>query len=330
MREFTNDEWKWQLPDVKQPLHVTVRKPVERIRMKSICCHVCSLNLPANSILWLDEHTTMSSPALLFVQMAESLSLPELVLLGYELCGNYTKSAYNPTRDPITDFIQPAITTVELHEYVHSLDLTPGIAVARTAINYVSDHALSVPETVLATMYSLPAEECGYGMGPVVLNPRVDLTDNTLLQTTRARYPDLMFTFAPVGINYDGEGHLDLAGLVRVAQAAALQNNSISPTTAELIRKLEDVRAKVVDDTRRNRQLASRGRIVFPVTKEDLNEYNGLDALTSDIVSCASEIFGADVSEFVKTLGDTEKSRDRNALLLSLLASGGVEGFRAT
>lgn len=328
MREFTSNEWKWHLPSARQPLHVIVRRPTERIRMKNICSHLCSCNLPANSILWLDEHTSMSGPALLFVQMAESLSFPELVLLGCELCGNFTKSAYDPARKPIVDFIQPAISAVELRDYVWSLDFIPGVTAARKAVDYVSDHALSVPEAILATIYSLPPEECGYGMGPVVLNHRVDLANNTLIQSARARYPDLMFAFAPVGINYDGESHLDLVGLVRVAQAAALQNNSTAPTTTELINKLGDVRAKVVDDTRRNRQLASQGKIVFPVTKEDLNEYNGLDALTHDILSCASKVFKTDVSEFTSILNDTEKSRERNALLLSMLTSGGVEGFR--
>ena len=32
---------------------------------------------------------------------------------------------------------------------------------------------------------------------------------------------DLSFSFAPIGINYDGEDHLDLTGIARAARKAA-------------------------------------------------------------------------------------------------------------
>ena len=73
---------------------------------------------------------------------------------------------------------------------------------------------------------------------------------------TRSRYPDLSFSFAPIGMNYDGEDHLDLTGIARATRKAAqAEGDSRIEHEAALREKLESERAKVVDDNRRNRQL---------------------------------------------------------------------------
>lgn len=321
MREFYSDEWKWDRPSAKRPLHVLVSNGLYRIRMHNIDCHLCATSLPAHAILWIDEHTSMSGPELLFVQMAESMSVPELVLLGYELCGNFSRSAVSPRTGPVTDRIRPATTQRELKRFIRSIGYVPGITKARSAVEFIANHAVSVPEAVLAAMYSLPTEESGYGMGPVALNQRVFIEGSPGDPASRSRYPDLMFSFASVGINYDGEGHLDLAGLVHAARLAALADDeSKDQLTAELRQKTRDVRAKVIDDLRRNRQLAARGRLVMPATKEDLRDVDALDTLTREILSCASEVFGADTRAFEQTLENTELRRERSALLASLLS----------
>jgi hypothetical protein len=86
-----------------------------------------------------------------------------------------------------------------------------------------------------------------------------------------------------------------------------------------LVLKREEIRMKVIDDIRRNRQIMSTGRIVFPVTKEDLREVDGLDNVTRDILRCAHNAFGIDTSSYEKTLNDNELSRERRALLDALL-----------
>lgn len=319
MREFTLGEWRWGKPSPTRPLHILVGNKRHRVRMKDVRCHLSLVDLPAHAIIWLDEHTCISGPELLFVQMAESMSVPELVLLGNELCGNFSQPAESTIAGNVTDGICPATSQHELRQFISSFGYVPGIVDARKAVEYIADHALSMPESILALMYSLPAEEAGYGMGPVELNQRVYVEGGPNEAVSRSRYPDLMFAFAPVGINYDGEGHLDLSGLVRAARLATLTSGEDGQRTAgELRAKTEEVRAKVVDDLRRNRQLAASGRIVMPATREDLYDIDALDTLTSEVLSCAHKVFGSDTHMYEQTLQDTERKRERSALLASL------------
>ena len=329
MKEFFPPAWKWDRPSPARPLHVVTTRSSGRIRLQNVRCHVQAASLPPNAVVWLDERSSMCGPEYLFVQMAESLTLPELVLLGYELCGNYSRSKEDPTRGPVTDGVCPATTVDDLYAFAWGVNRIPGAAKARQATRYIADHAVSVPEAILATMYSLPTEEGGYDMGPVRLNERVSAIDDdtpdyqgTSRRNARKRYPDLMFSFASIGINYDGVDHLDLSGLVEAARRSALADPASEEgrsARSGLDDKLRAVRTKYVDDIQRNRQLAARGKIVFPATKEDLYGIDGLDALTRQVVLCAHDLFGAEVSAFLRTLDDTALKRDRNLLLSSML-----------
>jgi hypothetical protein len=93
-----------------------------------------------------------------------------------------------------------------------------------------------------------------------------------------------------------------------------------------LQQKLQGVRSKVVDDILRNRQLAARGKAVFVATKEDLYGWGHLDELARQVLSYARVVHGIDVSEFEKTLDDTSRKADRQAILDSLLPHGAVDG----
>lgn len=321
VRNFNPEFWRWPRPTSGNPLHVAIPKRSGRLRSKNIVTHTIWGALPPRSILRVDEHTSIVAPELLFVQLSEEMSLPGLVMLGYELCGHFSRSASNQLGGAEILGIPTATSVGQLTGYISVLKGMHGQSKAIEALQYVNDHAISVPEAVLATMYSLPVCESGYGMGPVTLNERVDVSGSG---SKSNRFPDLSFSFAPLGINYDGEGHLDLRGVANAAKRYALaDSDSKAEALAELEGKIADVRAKVVDDNERNRQLASRGRIVFPATKENLYGWGNLDALTRQILECASAVFGIDTRDHLLNLDNTEQARDRYALLSSLLSSGG-------
>ena len=328
---FKSESWKWGIPTPKQPLHVLVPVRGRRIRSSLVVTHEASKELSAESILWLDEHSSMVCPELLFLQMATVFTLPKLVLLGYELCGNFTRMAEDPREGPVVDNV-PAATNVEnISRYLEEFPHTHGVARAKQALSYVSDDALSATEAVLATIYSLPSNESGYGMGPITLNTcvRIARRDNesTKASGAKKRYPDLMFPFAPVGINYDGGGHLDLDGLVKVVLDAFNSNDKSQENSGKTIQqKLEEVRAKAVDDNVRDRQLISKGKVVLRATKEDVNESGALDALTQQVLDTARTLFGTDVAPYQSLLDDTTLAKEREELLFSLLPTGKMDG----
>lgn len=317
VREFSSDVWRWQGLSTRNPLHVLVPSPQDRMWMQGVSCHVCTRDLPAGSVLWLDERASMVSPPMLFLQMASILSFPALVMQGHELCGHYTRCPDDPLDGPIVDNLPPATSVAELSSFLRSMDNAPYVCDARRALDYVQDHAASPMEALLSTLYALPVEELGYGMGPVTLNRRVRLGDGS---DSRSRYPDLLFPFAPVGINYDGEDHLDLDGLLGYARACMREGDEADACArSRLLEKRDAVRAKVVDDTARNRQLATRGMLVFPATKENIYERGALDQFTRDILHSARALFGTDVSEYEKALDDTSLCNERYELVVSML-----------
>lgn len=114
-----------------------------------------------------------------------------------------------------------------------------------------------------------------------------------------------------------------MAGLVRADRTATMaEGKDRTKAEATLREKLESVRAKVVDDNKRNRQMAACGRIVFPVTKEDIYGWGSLDDLTRQILQCAYSVFGVNVDHFVEILEDTDRKHDRYAFLTAFLPSG--------
>ena len=248
-KDFDPSVWRWPTPNRERPLHILVPARDCRRYIAGCCAHTSIRDLPPRSILWLDEHASIVSPELLFLQMADVFSFPALVMLGYELCGHFARSPSEPRDGVISDDMAAATDTASIKSYLSKVGAKRGVIVARRALQYVHDHALSSPEAILALMYSLPPEEGGYGMGPVTLNMRVDVDDCDNWTGAKTRLPDLMFSFAPVGINYDGSKHLDLGELVRLARQAALSGADERDEANSLLgSKMAEVREKVLED----------------------------------------------------------------------------------
>ena len=287
--------------------------------MQGLIAHTSAKALPAYAIVWLDEFSSMVSPEYLFLQMASELSLPSLIMLGHELCGNFAL----PPRDdgsPSANQVLPVTSVSRILDFLNAMHMSWGAKRARNALWYVSNYAASKPEAVLAAVYSLPRIEHGYGLAPLTLNKRIDVTGSTDARN-KSRYPDLLFSFAPVGINYDGEGHLDLRGIVRDAQAVALaQGEDRAMRKVELANQLLLVRSKVVDDITRNRQLATRGYLVLPMTKENLYDEGSLDLFTTQMLECAHSVFDADVEDDIRAIEDKSEANKRQELVRELLA----------
>ena len=270
----------------------------------------------------------MVCPELLCYQMSTVLPIHVLVMLGHELCGSYSLPAAGYAGADVVMNI-PAVTSVErIERYLDALCESRSAKEARLALRYIANNALSFPEALLSTVCAIPADLCGYGLGPITLNKRVRITDAEEAGVgSRNRYPDLLFPFAPIGINYEGEGHLDLNGLMQAAKLAErAEGDEFAASQAALAEKHASVRAKYVDDIRRDRELASRSYLVVRATKEDLVDGRHLDVLIQQILESAQAIYGVDTTKHIKMLENTDMRRDRHELVRSLMQIGVATG----
>ena len=219
----------------------------------------------------------MSSPELLFVELANELSPLQHLLLGYELCGAYALDPFDPRHGEASMGLAPVTSVRAIRGFLDRARGVRGSDKARETLRFLSDTAWSPAEGALAALLALPLERYGYGFGPCLLNRRVRASAE-LAGTTdaRSRVPDIMLPGTNVGINYDGAGHLDLGRISDAARERALHPQS-AHAKRSLQESLDAVRGKAVDDIRRNRELLAQGLVVFPVAKEDLRAPHGLD-----------------------------------------------------
>ncbi len=291
---------------------VAVPKASSRIKTKGVINTVYSGGLPEGAFVEVGDGICISSPELLFVELAPLMGAATHLMLGFELCGTFSRAADDPRDGDATFGLAPVTSVSRLKAFVDESRGLQGLDLARETLSRLSDNAWSPLEAIVATVVNLPIYRFGYGYNNLVLNKRIDVgMDGT-------RVPDMLFGETGVGINYDGEDHLDLDSIERAVRAS---QNATTPEekNAEIERAKRAVRAKVIDDTRRNRDLGSRGYVVFPVTKEDLYQRGGFDAVMRQVYEAIARYSDEDVQDLVESLVNKRMASLRQELLWALL-----------
>ena len=307
----------------EEPLSICVAVPdkASRLRMKGArnIIYGSAQSLPAHPFIEVAQGLAISCPELIFLEMAAKMTMERLVMLGHELCGSFSRNPHDPRNGNVMLWCPPATSSGRIEEFIRATKWNAQAERALRALSFVSDGAWSPTESIIATMVNLPYEEFGYGLGRCELNKKVD----TSVELANAigkndRRPDLLFKDAPVGLNYDGAVHLDLD---KIAQAAINLERSPEEAAAQqtLDAVIAEVRAKAVDDIRRNRELAAAGYIVFPVTKEDLYENGGLDTVMLQAMKTIENLTGKNLSEQKRLLGIRFCREKRQDIIWSLL-----------
>ena len=135
-----------------------------------LIAHSCEIELPSNSFWKLNDTLYVSSPELCFMQMAQSMSIAQLVELGVNLCSSYfvdVKTGKLPKRKPVT-------TPLKLARYVEKLTGAKGAKKAREALKWVVPGSRSPMETKVFVLLCYPKSRGGYGFVLAVLNHDVD------------------------------------------------------------------------------------------------------------------------------------------------------------
>lgn len=308
-----------------------VRDKESRIRMRNSTCTVYEKNLPDRAFICVNDDigdcaVAISGPELLFVELAKDMHPVEHLMLGHELCGSFSRDAEDPYNGPVTYGVPPATSAERIRSFLDDARYIHGIEAARTSLGYLNDNAWSPTESLVASLMRLPIDSLGYDFGELELNPRV-FSSAVLPGSLKSRVPDIVIAGTPVGLNYDGALHLDLDSIVSAARAIETNPQSLS-AQKRLASTVRSVRAKVVDDIRRNRELTAGGLFVLPIVKEDLYSKGGLNQMAAHLIATIEKYTDRDMSEQKKILRMKRLEDARWRMALSLLPSKRERNYR--
>lgn len=295
-------------PSEARSIDVVVPSAGNRVRASFFSCHVQPIGLPEDSFVSLGNGLCIPCPELLFLQLADIMTPEVHALLGCELCGTYSRSAKDPRVDEAAYGVPPVTSVEKITDYLGACGRRRGVTLARQSLRWVRDNAWSPMEAIVALMTCLPTSANGYGIGDVSLNVRHGTTPELVrLGCKGSRVPDIEILGTHVGFNYDSHAHLDLDSIVE----AAVNGN---PSEA-----MRSVREKYLDDLRRNRELAAVGRVILPVTPNDLFAPGGLDAVMLEAALAMEEFDDRSATHLKLCLQLRSMALRRQRLIWSLL-----------
>lgn len=193
----------WGIPNIcaiidfgiaeKGPADVTVSGQNERFRMNGKWVHSCGLALPPGAITFRNGRT-VSSPELLFLELAGKLSIHQLILLGLQLC------SYPP------GLSTEAITSKQkLLRFLEKTSGHRGRRKALRAVKYVENGSASIMESIAYMILTLPHALGGYGLNGAVFNHEIKLKSvyaRTRLGQSRC-FADLYYKKAKLAVEYE-------------------------------------------------------------------------------------------------------------------------------
>ncbi len=201
----------------EHPIHTVVSRAQDRRPSRFFCPHVLNLDLPRGSFVEVAKGINVASPELMFVQMAETLSLIETIQLGYELCGSYATPTEESTLsddDAERGFVRrkPLTTQKDILRFIDLASKLRGSRNALRAARFVRDNSASPMETKLALLLCLPRMLGGYGIPFPVMNADVFVPSGNYsnAQRTQQRRCDLYWPDARLALEYDSDSwHAD-------------------------------------------------------------------------------------------------------------------------
>ena len=298
-------------------VNIAVPDEASRIRTSNVACTIYVNGIPRNAFINLGNGVAISSPELLFVELAANMHPIEHLMLGHELCGTFCRNNQDPYNGPITYGVEPLTSVEKIGRFLRESKRIRGMEAARASLEYLNDNAWSPTESLVAALICLPSDKLGYDLGKLVLNPRVP-PKRALPGMKSSRVPDIMIEGTPVGLNYDGLLHLDLNSIVKTAMDVG-SHPEIAQTQTALDEAVAKVRAKALDDIRRNRELATDGLLVFPLLKEDLFTPNGLDLVVAQLISSIERTTNRTMTQQKRMLQSTSLNEARYRMMLSFL-----------
>lgn len=173
---------------------------------KKINYKYSAAKFPFGSFAKFKDNIFISSPELLFYQLASVLDEPKLFLLGLEFSGKYSIS--KDSADGFVTNIKPLTTPEKINNYLKLLSkenkYLPYISIAKRVAKELKANSASPQESRLFIKLCLPRKYGSYGARGFVFNKPIKLSQRSfdiLGQTTIK--PDLVNEETKVAIEYD-------------------------------------------------------------------------------------------------------------------------------
>ena len=194
------------------PIDVLIFNNERRRRSNSVACHAWQTSLPSNAF-YRARGVYDSSPEFVFLQMASTLPIEQLIALGCELCGRYVllpRSVEHPeSLDEMPKRLTPLTSTERIATFLEQTGKAHGKTKAKRALKYVIDNSRSPMETMVYMLLCLPVMLGGYGLPKPQMNAVITLDDEArLIAHRRWCEGDLCWPDAKLDIEYHGEVHV--------------------------------------------------------------------------------------------------------------------------
>ena len=187
---------------VEKPYEVLVRDSNLHRKTKFVKYRNCSMELPNGSLCRIHKDLYVVSPEFLFLRMAKSSTIIELITLGFELTGTYVNresigSGFQTCKNPLT-------STAKITRYLSKANRIGGLSKAKRAVRWILDDSASPRETELACLLTLPMSLGGYALPTPSLNHSIQAEKEKLSALNRqAVIVDIAWPDKRLAIEYD-------------------------------------------------------------------------------------------------------------------------------
>lgn len=196
----------WQIPYIEAVLgdeiakadlvDFTVTTRGERYQVKGQRVYLCTTPLPNGAVI-LREGGWVASPELVFLQLANELTIQKLILLGLQICSHDPCNPHGAlsTKDHLIEFL--------LHTEKHR-----GHRKALQAVKYIKDGSNSIMESLVYMVVTLPHSLGGFGLKGFELNVEIELTKEAIeILDRNCCFADLFYRAVNLILEYDSKEH---------------------------------------------------------------------------------------------------------------------------
>lgn len=128
------------VPSKGHPIHVAVPEARLRIRTAGVTCTTYT-KLPEHAFVEVGGGIQIACPELVFLEMGLQMTPIVQLLLGYELCGTYSRDPLDPRSGDVTYSLDPLTTPESIAAFARGCGRIHGAAQSREMLAHVLPNA---------------------------------------------------------------------------------------------------------------------------------------------------------------------------------------------